>query len=71
MQLILPSVIKVVARAGKGLITLKNELIIGLLYFVVLAPAAVVRKILLPGKRTLRARQSRWVDILTEGDLES
>jgi hypothetical protein len=53
---------------GKGLVVLKNELITGTLYFIVLAPAALVRRLRPVREKNFVARNSSWVEISAEKD---
>ena len=53
---------------GKCLVVLKNELITGILYFLVLAPAALVHRFRSAHEKDFISRHSSWVEISTEKD---
>jgi len=52
-----------IVQVYRGIIFLKNELIMSLAYFAGLAPAALVRKFSRPRERRLLALGSSWVEI--------
>jgi len=60
-----------IVQLGKGLVVVKNELITGVLYFLVLAPGALIQRFRSDRRRKFMARNSSWVDICTKEDLTS
>ena len=68
MPRILIAIILVFVKLGKGLVVLKNELVMGLLYFVVLAPSAFIRKFIPARRSGFRARKTSWADVKFEED---
>jgi hypothetical protein len=69
MPRLLLIIVLLFVRVGKGLVALKNELITGILYFIVLAPMAFVRKFLPSRRRKFHTHNSSWVDSRAEDNL--
>lgn len=71
MPRVLLILIFLIVQLGKGLVVVKNELITGLLYFLVLAPGGIFQRFRPDRRRKFMARKSSWVDISTKEDLTS
>jgi hypothetical protein len=71
MPRILLILIFLIVQLGKVLVVVKNELVTGILYFLVLAPGALIQRFRSDRQRKFMARKSSWVDIGRKEDLTS
>ena len=53
----------IIVQVYRGMVFLKNELIMSVVYFTGLAPAALARRLSPPRERRMLARGSSWVEI--------